>query len=402
MNPGVPKIKQKTLLCGAATVVCAWSFASASFANDQLNTKPQGTQRAADAAANRPLIKGKVSASGLIDALEIAGIKCVLREDKTKTLIVNSVHMGTAAYYAGIAQDDVIRAIATVPGGLQLTLERSGKTFQTFLRSEAAARELATSANDFNLIVSSQQPNLTKQSPKPSAEKNQLQGRTTATGLQGEVQKKRQTEDKKLLDYNIELVIDISGSMHEEDGTNGLSKFDWCRDQVTSLSERLAPYARNLTITVFNERYQTAESCNRDAVLGIYSQVQPHGSTDLVDPLMARCESALANYRPGGKPTLIAVITDGLPNHPRDPFVVNQALINYTKRLSSPKQVIITFLQIGDGFDGQEFCLDLDQNLVKEGAAYDIVDTRTFAQLKSEGLTQALIHAIEKDNGKQK
>jgi hypothetical protein len=207
-------------------------------------------------------------------------------------------------------------------------------------------------------------------------------------------------DDAKLLAYNIEFIIDISNSMQKIDGTDGLSKFDWCRNQVMSLSERLAPYTKDVTITVFNERYQTAESCNSNAILAIYSHVIPHGSTDLVDPLMARCESALASYRPGAKPTLIAVITDGLPNHPRDPRVVNQALINLTRKMTSPKQLLITFLQIGSTFDGQDFCLDLDQNLVSEGALYDIVETRTFAQLKNEGLTQSLIHAIEMNGGK--
>jgi hypothetical protein len=33
--------------------------------------------------------------------MEVAGIKCVLRQDKTPILIVNNVHMGTPAYYAG-------------------------------------------------------------------------------------------------------------------------------------------------------------------------------------------------------------------------------------------------------------------------------------------------------------
>jgi hypothetical protein len=95
-----------------------------------------------------------------------------------------------------------------------------------------------------------------------------------------------------------------------------------------------------------------------------------------------------------GKATLIAVITDGMPNIPRDPLVVNRALIDFTKKLSTGDEVIITFLQIGDTFDGRSFCIDLDDNLVDEGAKFDIVDTKTFSELKSEGLVSALVDAI--------
>ncbi len=316
--------------------------------------------------------------------------------------------MGTPAYYAGITAGDTIVKIAPANNGFQLKFSRSGILYQAFVRSEKASRLLSSSANDFNLLASVSGGSLNK----PARLDSGLQQATLATGAHQSAlstSDKRlvtaadktktilQAGDDKLLSYNIEFIIDISGSMNQEDGTDGLSKFEWCKNQVTALSERLAPYARTVTITVFNERFQTAESCNRDAVLAIYQQVQPSGSTDLVDPLMARCTRALHDYRPGSRPTLIAVITDGLPNHPRDPLAVNRALIEFTKQLSSPKQVLITFLQVGAKFDGADFCLDLDQNLVKEGAKYDIVDTNTFNELKSAGLTQCLIRAIERE-----
>jgi len=62
--------------------------------------------------------------------------------------------------------------------------------------------------------------------------------------------------------------------------------------------------------------------------------------------------------------------------------------------LTKPDDIIVTFLQIGDTFDGKNFCIDLDDNLVNEGAKYDIIDTKTFDELKREGLTSALIDAV--------
>ena len=59
-----------------------------------------------------------------------------------------------------------------------------------------------------------------------------------------------------------------------------------------------------------------------------------------------------------------------------------------------PDQITLTFLQIGDSFQGRDFLLDLDDELVNEGAKYDIVDTKTFQQLKAEGLAKCLVDAL--------
>jgi len=114
----------------------------------------------------------------------------------------------------------------------------------------------------------------------------------------------------------------------------------------------------------------------------------------LRDPLMSRLNSALTKYADLKKRVLIAVITDGMPNIPRDPMVVNRAIVNYTHKLTDPNEVKVTFLQIGDTFEGKDFCLDLDDGLVGEGAKYDIVDTETFEELKRVGIVNALIDAI--------
>ena len=200
----------------------------------------------------------------------------------------------------------------------------------------------------------------------------------------------------KLKEYDIELIIDRTGSMGISDGTGDQTKFEWCRDQVRTLAERLAKYDRTMTITIFNEEHQTFFHCATSRVLQIYNETIPEGWTDLVDPLTERIEAGLVSHPPGGRPLLIAILHDGLPNRPLpfDPFAVDRAIINFSKKLSSQSQVRLTFLQIGDTYDGRDFCINLDDNLVNEGAKYDIVDTKTFAELKKEGLTQAIVDAL--------
>jgi len=60
---------------------------------------------------------------------------------------------------------------------------------------------------------------------------------------------------------NIELMIDITGSMKLVDGTDGLTKFEWCHQQVSNLAQKLEPYLKNLTITTFNTEFNTEKNC---------------------------------------------------------------------------------------------------------------------------------------------
>jgi len=81
-------------------------------------------------------------------------------------------------------------------------------------------------------------------------------------------------------------------------------------------------------------------------------------------------------------------------NVSRNPKVVNQALIDFAQQMRDPDEVVVTILQSGDTFDGRDFCFDLDDNLVSEGAVFDIADTKTFAELQKKGLINAMLDAI--------
>ena len=247
-------------------------------------------RKVATAGSPRAIIKGSVSANGLIDGLEVAGIKCTMSDDKNKTLTVHDVHIGTPAYYAGVAAGDTVKKATPVSGGIELSFLRQGQPFQVFIRSENASRLLSAHANESGLKVDARRTSLQGRIPATSQSAKTLSTdtRRLATGVNDT---QLQAGDEKLRAYNIEFIIDISRSMSRSDGTGDLSKFAWCRNQVTALADRLAPYAQKLSITVFNERYQTADDCNRDAILAIYSHVVPDGSTDLLDPLMSRCSS---------------------------------------------------------------------------------------------------------------
>jgi hypothetical protein len=138
--------------------------------------------------SKRPVFKGKISASGIIDALEVAGIKCGLRQDKVPTLVVTDVHLGTPALYAGVMSGDIIRKLIPSQGRFQLVLERDGKTYQAEVRSTEASKLLSASANDFNLLVKSNQVTSAKLTSQ-SAESNRLNGHATTLTANGKTTK---------------------------------------------------------------------------------------------------------------------------------------------------------------------------------------------------------------------
>jgi hypothetical protein len=78
-------------------------------------------------------LKGSVSQFQLIDTLEKLGIKCVIQDGLNSSLVVSHVNLGSTAYYSGIVSGDVVKDLKAVTAGFNLTIERSGKLYQTTL-----------------------------------------------------------------------------------------------------------------------------------------------------------------------------------------------------------------------------------------------------------------------------
>ena len=196
--------------------------------------------------------------------------------------------------------------------------------------------------------------------------------------------------------YDIEILIDTSGSMAEADDTDGYTKFEWCRQQVHDLTKRLAPFKKTMTITLFNKGFEVQEHCPPGKVEDVFNLAGLGGGTDLVHPLSECFDRILSVLKVPGKTdrkALIIIITYGMPNIPRNPGVVNTAVIDFTQQLKDPDQVVLTMLQVGGDGEGQAFCKYL-QGLDLLGAKYDIVHAITFPTLKQTGLANAIVDSI--------
>lgn len=207
---------------------------------------------------------------------------------------------------------------------------------------------------------------------------------------------------KVLSDFDVELIVDESLSMRRRDCPGGMSRWDWCGMQLRDLSTRLAPFVpRGFTLTTFNGTHHVYPNSTPANVNELFDNPFFMPGTRLSRPLTDRIQNYFNNRRPGAKPLLIVVITDGVPAPKREPYMVAQTLVDASRIMKDSREVTVVFFQIGgtDGF-GRAFLADLDNNLVNNGARFDFVKTVSFEQLQQKGLTGALIDTI-KDAGRR-
>ena len=200
-----------------------------------------------------------------------------------------------------------------------------------------------------------------------------------------------------LSNFDLELIVDSSLSMRRRDCPNFLSRWDWCGMQTKELSRSLAPFLPSgLTLTEFASEYQVYPNSSPSRINDLFENPDFMWGTRLAEPLQDRLDKFFARRRPGSKPMLIAVITDGVPSPKYEPRLVVQTLVNATKRMHDVSEVTVVFFQIGGSDEkGRRFLSELDYNLVKYGARFDIVRTVSFEYLQKVGLSQALVQTVQ-------
>ncbi|MBS1990793.1 MAG: hypothetical protein JSS86_16170 [Cyanobacteria bacterium SZAS LIN-2] len=200
-----------------------------------------------------------------------------------------------------------------------------------------------------------------------------------------------------LAKYDLELIVDQSMSMLRRDCPGFSSRWDWCGDQAQELANQLAPYVPSgLTITAFARRFDVHQQASAQNIADLFQNPDFGRGTRLAEPLSDRLESYFARRRPGSKPVLIGVITDGVPTPEIETQMVIDTIIQASRRVKDPREVTIVFFQIGGGDAKGRFFLDhLDRSLLADGARYDIVQTVSFDRLEQVGLARALVDSVQ-------
>lgn len=304
---------------------------------------------------------------------------------------ITRVKPGTPAFYSGVAEgDDVISA---TPGNdsLLLVISRKGRRYQANIPINMDAVRLRLA-----LMEKLQHKMDDEKKTMTSDERQAEEARDNLKTLKPyDVKLDVQRFYRALAPYKLVVLVDRSDSMKAGLGVgpSDVSRWTWCEDQVKDLTRFCqGKLAGGITIIPFNDVYQVLPNCTPADLEDLYNNVVPEGSTNIYNPLQAVISETLSRSAKERVPTLVVVLTDGLPNE-GDPL--DALILRATKKLDSPTELVITFFQIGKTMESDQLLERLDKELVLSGAAMDIVKCRYFEELLSIGLKQALLDSVE-------
>jgi len=196
--------------------------------------------------------------------------------------------------------------------------------------------------------------------------------------------------------YDIAIVIDKSGSMGTTDCPGGMTRWDWCREQMLGFARQTSSvFRQGIDILLFSSDFQAFPNTNFNAIKSVFANNRPSGGTQMSEPLEAvfnehfRKRDQLGNT----KKLIVEVISDGEPS---DKGQVAAAIARATQRMQRPDEITVSFLQIGNERDGASALTYFDNNLMRDGAMQDIVDVEPFYIVADQGLSQAILNAAQR------
>jgi Mg-chelatase subunit ChlD len=212
------------------------------------------------------------------------------------------------------------------------------------------------------------------------------------------------TEVARLRGKHVTIIMDRSGSMKTEDcampmslgafSPRSMSRWDWCLNQTVDLARQTAQVLpQGLTLVFFSSSDSVYHNVQSDKIPNLFARNSPDGGTNLVGALKHRLDDYFRAQSMGNtQPLVLAVVTDGDPDSPR---ALKELIVETTHRMTSPDQISITFLQVGNDSKGGNLLDQLDHSLTMDGAGYDIVSVTPFRQVLSRGLAKSLVLAVQ-------
>lgn len=199
-----------------------------------------------------------------------------------------------------------------------------------------------------------------------------------------------------LKDRDYTLILDKSGSMSKREPNADKSRWQAAEESTLALARKCEQFDPDgLTVYLFSSRFKRYDNVTSEKVEQIFLENDPVGSTNLTAVL----EDAFRDYferkakgktKPNGESIL--VMTDGEPDDRRS---VIESIINASRKLDRDEELAVSFIQVGQDLSAREFLKALDDQLLKVGAKFDIVDTITMDDMAEMSLTEVLLKAIE-------
>lgn len=203
-------------------------------------------------------------------------------------------------------------------------------------------------------------------------------------------------DTSKLANRDYVLVLDKSGSMQEKDCPGNMSRWDAARESTLAIASKVQEYDPDgITVVPFASTFKVYENTTANVVSQIFQENSPMGGTVMAPVLQNIFASYLARKKAGttkANGEILLVVTDG---QPQDESEVAKAIVAFGNSLdNADEEYGISFIQVGKDAQATAFLKKLDDDLVKQGAKHDIVDTKTMTEIEQIGLTEALVAAL--------
>ena len=201
------------------------------------------------------------------------------------------------------------------------------------------------------------------------------------------------------MNFGDQMIVgfDRSKSMQTKDCPGGLSRFVYVQNTMRGFIRRANDFDPDgVSFYFFNNQVSAhPDVATPEEIDKIIDTLQPDGgtATDLViKAAYAEHKNKKAQATPEEQKdyqTFFLLFTDGEPN---DKHAVEQEIIKITKDVVDPEEFRIAILTVGK-IDSSlaKWLKDLDDNLTKKGAKYDIVSIHAFDHVTFE---QAIADAI--------
>lgn len=369
--------------------------------------------------AANPILKGELQA-GIFQKLLEAGLDCVKAGNAVLPARVVHVKPHSQADNEGVEPGDLILSVTPKDNTIDIVEERHGAKYSLnltcypdFAKPKAVSNDVKTEqpmlakVEDIPPPSGWREPSNARADTSPLDPDSQMEGRSPQSDTQANDQRNNasntslatsvseQEQRRVLSGHDVVIMIDKSGSMNTRDCPNGLSRWDWCKQQALSLAQESESYLPDgITLVVFSNESRVFPHVHVKEIAKVFEKYSPGGPTNTGEALYDRLRSYLDARQANAKttkPIVIAVITDG---EPTDGRMSANSIISATRQMHKPDEISITFLQVGYEVAGTAVLNELSDKLVDEGAKYDIVDLKSYPELLQSGLGMALVHAI--------
>lgn len=196
-------------------------------------------------------------------------------------------------------------------------------------------------------------------------------------------------------DRDYTLIIDKSGSMSLTDQPGGRSRWAVAEEGAVALAQKCSTLDPDgITLYLFGSRHRRFDNVGPARVAQVFRENEPCGGTDLAGVLRHAFadffeRKAARKLKPNGE-TLV-VVTDGEPD---DMKAVMRVIVDATKRLDRDEELAVLLVQVGEDPRATRFLEALDDDLVRAGARFDVVDTILMSELEDVPLAEVLLNAI--------